>query len=91
MTEMQDDPSYRSFILRLWHPAKAGKNVWHGEVEHIQSGTITSFTSSDEIIRMLEGAVGIAVEVDGKGANPALPKSDLPLSSIPVDELTGSK
>jgi hypothetical protein len=49
-----DNPPYASYLLRLWHSMEtAGGSVWHGEVEHIQSGQRQKFTSLEAMLKYL--------------------------------------
>jgi hypothetical protein len=50
---MIDDPSYRSFLLRLWHEAGATEPTWRGEIEDIQSGAIVAISSLDEAFTLI--------------------------------------
>jgi hypothetical protein len=49
---------YMSFLVRLWgeQPDSADPAVYHGEIEHIQSGMCWRFTSFELLLRFLQQA-----------------------------------
>lgn len=49
-----DDPTYRSFLVRLWHVAGTPDGAWSGEVEHIQSGVVVAVNSPEEVLRLMQ-------------------------------------
>lgn len=54
-TSEVDAPSYRSFLLRIWHD-QAGSR--HCEVEAIQSGELIEFPSLDAALTFIRRAAG---------------------------------
>jgi hypothetical protein len=50
---MMDDPSYRSFLVRLWREPGAVGDTWRGEVEHVQSGVTVAVSSIEEAFRLI--------------------------------------
>jgi hypothetical protein len=50
---MMDDPSYRSFLMRLWRASAAEGGVWHAEVEHIRSGAVVAVSSLEEAFSLI--------------------------------------
>ncbi len=52
-----DSPSYRSFLVRLWHEPSAADS-WRGEVESIQSGHIVAADTLDTTLEIIRQAVG---------------------------------
>lgn len=50
---MIDDPSYRSFLVRLWREPEAVEDTWRGEVEHIQSGVIVAVSLIEEVFSLI--------------------------------------
>lgn len=50
---MIEDPSYCSFLVRLWCERSDGVARWRGEVEHIQSGTVYEVSSLAEIFSLI--------------------------------------
>jgi hypothetical protein len=57
---MMDDPSYRSFMVRLWHEPETSEATWHGEVEHIQSGRVVTVSSLEEIFHLIRHTAAAA-------------------------------
>jgi hypothetical protein len=49
------ESQYASFLIRCWsHTGAEGKNAsWQGEIEHIQTGRITSIHSLEELVAIL--------------------------------------
>ncbi|MCC6169487.1 MAG: hypothetical protein IT329_19870 [Caldilineaceae bacterium] len=72
---MIDDPSYRSFLVRLWHAPEASEAAWRGEVEYIQSGSVVTVFSLEEVFRLiLHTAAGVAAP--DQSSYPGQPISD---------------
>ena len=44
-----DDPSYHSFMVRLWRVSERAEELWRCEVEDIQSGETFEASSLEEI------------------------------------------
>jgi hypothetical protein len=57
-----DDPSYRSFMVRLWRAPARTEQLWHCEVEDIQSGEIVEVSSLAEILSLIGQIVKRDVE-----------------------------
>ena len=54
MAQPVSEPSYRSFLVRLWQAeASATPATWQGEVAHIQSGAQWHFASLHELLVFL--------------------------------------
>ncbi len=51
---MMDDPSYHSFLLRLWQEPGAAGSAWHAEIEHIQSGAVVVVYSLAEALSLIQ-------------------------------------
>ncbi len=51
---MMDDPSYRSFLVRLWREPGTAGDTWRGEVEHIQSGAVVAVSSLEEAFSLMQ-------------------------------------
>lgn len=54
---MIEDPSYCSFLVRLWCERRDGADRWRGEVEHIQSGAVYEVSSLTEVFSLIGWAV----------------------------------
>ncbi|MCW5881478.1 MAG: hypothetical protein KIS91_11145 [Anaerolineae bacterium] len=54
---MIGNPSYRSFLVRLWREAGAEDDVWRGEVEHIQGGAVVAVASLEAVFDLIRRAV----------------------------------
>jgi hypothetical protein len=65
---MMEDPSYHSFLVRLWHEPGDADAAWRGEVEHIQSGAIVTVSSLEEALSLLRRSAAAADE-PGRGGN----------------------
>ena len=50
---MIEDPSYRSFMVRLWRAPGGAGSSWHCEVENIQSGNIVEVSSLEEALSLM--------------------------------------
>jgi hypothetical protein len=50
---MIDNPSYCSFLVRLWRKPGATCETWHGEVEQVQSGTVIVVCSIEEAFSLI--------------------------------------
>lgn len=50
---MMDDPSYRSFMVRLWQEPATSEALWRGEVESIQSGRVVTVSSLEEVLCLI--------------------------------------
>jgi hypothetical protein len=48
-----NDPSYHSFMVRLWRVPERAEELWCCEVEDIQSGEIVEVSSLEEIYRLI--------------------------------------
>ena len=55
---MIDDPSYRSFLVRLWRGPAAEGGAWLVEVEHIQSGAVVDTASLEEALNVIRRSTG---------------------------------
>ena len=51
-----DNPSYRSFLVRLWRDSPEAVGVWRGEVESIQSGQLVTVRLLDEALEFIRQA-----------------------------------
>lgn len=51
------NPSYRSFLVRLWREPGAVGDAWRGEVEHIQSGVVIVVASLEEALGVIRRAL----------------------------------
>lgn len=76
---MFDHPSYRSFVVRLWHKPGASKSAWRGEVEAIQSGRMVEVSSLQEVLRLLAQSMGQA----GAGGSSETARSETARSEAP--------
>ena len=70
---MPGRPTYASYFVRLWHesetePAEVTAD-WQGEVHHIQSDQRWSFSTLDELLRLLRQQVE---DLDGSGRLPGV-------------------
>lgn len=48
-----DDPSYHSFMVRLWRVSERAEELWRCEVEDIQSGEIVELSSLEEVYSLI--------------------------------------
>lgn len=55
-----DNPSYHSFLVRLWREPPTADGAWRGEVESIQSGQLVSVQSLDQALALIREAVGVS-------------------------------
>lgn len=47
---------YTSFVLRFWQPGDddhGSESVWHGRIEHVQSGRVVNVNSLEAVIEFL--------------------------------------
>jgi hypothetical protein len=75
---MMDDPSYHSFLVRLWRVPGEADGPWRGEVESIQSGAIIAISSLEEAFSLIrQTADGDEEHRFARGSHPHVtPKSD---------------
>jgi hypothetical protein len=64
---MINDPSYQSFLLRLWHESGFDAAPLRAEVEHIQSGMVAEVCSLEDAFRLIRKAAGDDEEGQGAG------------------------
>jgi hypothetical protein len=57
-----EDPSYRSFVVRLWRASGRTEPSWHCEVEHIQSGNIVEVSSLEEAFSLIGNTANRDIE-----------------------------
>jgi hypothetical protein len=76
---MIGDPSYRSFLVRLWREPGAAVDTWRGEVEHIQSGAVVAVSSLDEALNLIRRSAARDEERRGASESNAqrMPVSDM--------------
>ncbi|MBA3943925.1 MAG: hypothetical protein H0X37_05110 [Herpetosiphonaceae bacterium] len=68
-----DEPSYHSFLLRLWREPQLAGNGWHGEIESIQTGSIIAVSSLKDAFRVIQQTVDANEEQqDGEIPEPHL-------------------
>ena len=65
-----DDPSYRSFLVRLWREPGIVGERWCGEIEFIQSGAVVSVTSLEEAFHLIRHAADTDVQGDAETEKP---------------------
>jgi hypothetical protein len=66
---MMEDPSYHSFLVRLWRGPGDADGAWQGEVEHIQSGAVVEIASLEEAFRLIQRSTAEADERGGDGSS----------------------
>ena len=52
-----DDPSYHSYMVRLWRTPGIAEPLWSCEVEDIQSGEIVGMASLEELFSWIGQAL----------------------------------
>ncbi len=72
---MMDDPSYRSFLVRLWRKPDIAGDTWRGKVEHIQSGTVVAVSSLEEALSLIRHTAAGDEERPGDSGSHPCPRA----------------
>jgi hypothetical protein len=66
-----DNPSYRSFLVRLWVEPESKGAMWRGEVEYIQSGLIIAVSSLEEAFAIIQRTQATGIAQDDEDRSPS--------------------
>jgi hypothetical protein len=56
--ELDEEPDYRSYLIRLWRVRSGGRSTWRASLECALSGQTYNFASLDDLWRFLRREMG---------------------------------
>ena len=56
MSDAYAERRLNTFVIRIWQAWSLSEPRWHGRIEHLQSGNMTTFQNLDQILTFMQAA-----------------------------------
>ena len=60
MTQLPQQSTPLTFVIRIWHDWSLSGSHWRGRIEHLQSGQHAAFEELDQILPFIRSSGGLA-------------------------------